>query len=462
MLGPDEHDEALVFLSFALGTREEDAENCGPGMYYAAAVLKMLHDNNIKCFCNLMLPEKTHEGAMAGMLGSRFRSCKVLLVLQTRGLYECNKVLLEIFTAQNEQIELIPLRFESDLPSHEQEWPHVKREDINAVMMLSAVQAKFCKYNSIPSPPYTVIDEPSVLDDLLIDLKLKVDFRPIPKDVSIEAEDFQSNYIAEKGENMDPEAVGLQAMLAAKSLTLTSEEVDECFPKQEWPSQELPSQESTLSIHAVSTATTTSSVMGMKTQKKPWKSSKKSCMAGRSMRKSCNPHVVGFKDSRLEITLERSSTVPDLGTSNMQVLKRAATQPLESTQSTPLMSHTATQRKSRATRRTRHNASQCLQKNTSSTSTESMSVTIGCMLKCDDGGDNDLVTNITATSSERRERWNRQKAQKHSQRKSVKATTSVRATRNESDIADPIRKSIAPKSGKPKVSPAEKRETTKI
>jgi len=453
------------FLSFALGTREEDAENCGPGMYYAAAVLKMLHDNNIKCFCNLMLPDKTHEGVMAGMLGSRFGSCKVLLVLQTRGLYECNKALIEIFTAQNEEIELIPLRFESDLPSHEQEWPHVKREDINAVLMLSAVQAKFCKYNSIPSPPYTVIDQPSVLDDLLIDLKLKIDFRPIPKVASIESEDFQSNYIAEKGENMDPVAVGSQAMVAAKSLTSTSEEVDECFPNQEWPSQE-----STLSIHAVSTATTTSSVMGMKTQKKPWKSSKKSCMAGRSMRKSCNPHVVGLKDSRLEITLERSSTVSDLVTSNMQVLKRAATQPLESNHSTPLM--TASQRKSRATRRTamRHDASDndallktpCLQKTTSSTSMESISVTIGCRLKCDDGGDNDFVTNITATSSERRDRWNRQKAQKHFQRKSVKATTAVRATRNESDIAEPIRKSIAPKSAKPKASPAEKRETTKI
>lgn len=173
MLRHEPHD-APVFVTYALGKRSEDADGCGPGMYFAASVLKMLFDSDVKCICDLMLPAGSPHSILTGLLGSRFASVKVLLVLQTKALYDSQEALTEIFTAQTSDVEIIPLRFENDLPPSSDEWPQIARDDINGVMMLAAVQARFGKCTAIPQAPYTIVDEPCVLDDLLVDLKARL------------------------------------------------------------------------------------------------------------------------------------------------------------------------------------------------------------------------------------------------------------------------------------------------
>jgi len=425
MLRPNEHNEASVYLTYALGTREQDAVDCGPGMYYAAAVVRMLYDNDIKCFCNMMLPDKACAGVMAGMLGSRFGSCKALLVLQTQGLYECSQTLIDIFTAQTENIDLIPLRFESELPSKEQEWPHVKREDVNTVMMLSAVQSKFCRYNSIPSPPYTVIDQPSVLEDLLIDLRMKIHVRPVSIFASMgsaESRKQSNSGLDEKmdplDEKMDPVVVGSEAMLAAESLGSTSGGAIECSPKLE------SKRGLTISRNAGTIAPTLTRSASMKSMKRQKWNTKKTCMA----RKSVNPNVVGLKDC--EFTLERASTLPELQTcSSVQALKKFATQSDGTNYSAPsvtrtesLKCQTANQQKTfKPTRRTIRHDPACdvdpLRKFTSGELLPALSVNHMCSSKCDDGEADDtaLAAAIDASISEKSEkkpRLNRQKTQK--------------------------------------------------
>lgn len=51
------------------------------------------------------------------------------------------------------------------------EWPNVERTELEEVVMVHEVQQRFCTLNSIPSPPYTVVSQPSVLADFMADLK---------------------------------------------------------------------------------------------------------------------------------------------------------------------------------------------------------------------------------------------------------------------------------------------------
>lgn len=70
---------------------------------------------------------------------------------------------------------LVPLRFETELPTPDQAWPEITREDLDGMLWVSKVQANFCKLNSIPSPPYTIIQQPNVLNDVLTDLRHVLD-----------------------------------------------------------------------------------------------------------------------------------------------------------------------------------------------------------------------------------------------------------------------------------------------
>jgi len=97
---------------------------------------------------------------------------QTLIVLQTAALYDDKFSLREIYSAQSSKFEIIPLRFESHLPSGKDVWPQITRNDMEGMLMVSVVE-RFCKLNSIPSPPWTIINQRSVLEDFTTDLKLK-------------------------------------------------------------------------------------------------------------------------------------------------------------------------------------------------------------------------------------------------------------------------------------------------
>jgi len=166
---------AKVFITYAVGSRSEDVEGFGPASFYVAALAKFLYDHGIPCFCDLMLDKFSDQNVKRqvfnAQLSGRFSECELLLVVVTDALYNCKDSLRDIHSAQESKFQIFPLRFEQDIPSERNPWPQVARHEMEYMLMIAAVERGFCKLNSIPSPPYTIRNQPTVMKDVLSDLK---------------------------------------------------------------------------------------------------------------------------------------------------------------------------------------------------------------------------------------------------------------------------------------------------
>merc|ERR1712146_609019 len=87
---------AKVFLTYATGSRPDDAEGFGPGLYYVAALAKFLYDNGIPCFCDVMqelvdeiVDHTPRRQVFNAQLSNRFSQCELLIVIMTEALFNC-------------------------------------------------------------------------------------------------------------------------------------------------------------------------------------------------------------------------------------------------------------------------------------------------------------------------------------------------------------------------------------
>jgi hypothetical protein len=170
---------APVFIMCATGHRELDATGFGPGACYAAAVLKAFHDEGVQCFSGLMIPTGMNWEIFCAQLAGRFTTCKILLVLQTIALYSSKPCLKEIYAAQKSKIEIIPIRFEKDLPQVDKQWPQIKQTDMDGILMLTEVtkvlQSREVIDETVPKYPKTMLSDPQELDVLVREVKKRLE-----------------------------------------------------------------------------------------------------------------------------------------------------------------------------------------------------------------------------------------------------------------------------------------------
>eukprot|EP01050_Picozoa_sp_SAG11_P011554 SAG11_NODE_1232_length_5452_cov_73.066131_3_plen_462_part_00 len=146
-----------VVLTYATGRRRgsADAEGAGPGMYFAAAMVAALAQAGFPCFSGLCIPGgvdwKTFLPRLQLKRIKRAKA-KVLVVLQSAPLYDSAPCLLEIFTALENGVTIIPVRLELGLPAEEQQWvAHRDSLELSDNMMREKVQAGLNKLNSVPA-----------------------------------------------------------------------------------------------------------------------------------------------------------------------------------------------------------------------------------------------------------------------------------------------------------------------
>jgi hypothetical protein len=93
----DFYPEAVI--SYASGKRPQDCAGAGPGMYYAADLVKLLNGRGVQCFSGLHVPPgKDWKTFMLRLKGHRARA-KVLIVVLTAALFESKPCLKEINAA---------------------------------------------------------------------------------------------------------------------------------------------------------------------------------------------------------------------------------------------------------------------------------------------------------------------------------------------------------------------------
>jgi len=157
-----------VVISYASGRRSgRDCDGAGPGMYYAAGILKILHERGVRCFSGLHVPPGTDWEVFMLRLNSRRAQAKVLIVVLTAALFESKPCLKEINAAIKKGIPVLPIRFEDKVPGHKDQWARFTDED--SELMIYRVQEHLSKVNSIPHPGtvLTVPDSMNTIVDLV-------------------------------------------------------------------------------------------------------------------------------------------------------------------------------------------------------------------------------------------------------------------------------------------------------
>jgi hypothetical protein len=159
-------------ISYASGKRPQDCAGAGPGMYYAADLVKLLNGRGVQCFSGLHVPPgKDWKTFMLRLKGHRARA-KVLIVVLTKALYESKPCLDEIHTAVKKGITLLPIYFEEALPSKPNQWTKFIKDDDLELMVLD-VQKQLGKINGIPHPG-TVFTVPDAMQRILIEVEKHV------------------------------------------------------------------------------------------------------------------------------------------------------------------------------------------------------------------------------------------------------------------------------------------------
>jgi hypothetical protein len=164
-----------VVISYASGRRSgRDCDGAGPGMYYAAGILKILHERGVRCFSGLHVPPGTDWEVFMLRLNSRRAQAKVLIVVLTAALFESKPCLKEINAAIKKGIPVLPIRFEDKVPGHKDQWARFTDED--SELMIYRVQEHLSKVNSIPHPG-TVLTVPDSMNTIvdLVDKYLGID-----------------------------------------------------------------------------------------------------------------------------------------------------------------------------------------------------------------------------------------------------------------------------------------------
>jgi len=164
-----------VVISYASGRRSgQDCDGAGPGMYYAAGILKILHERGVRCFSGLHVPPGTDWEVFMLRLNSRRAQAKVLIVVLTVALFESKPCLKEINAAIKKGIPVLPIRFEDKVPGHKDQWARFTDED--SELMIYRVQEHLSKVNSIPHSG-TVLTVPDSMNTIvdLVDKYLGID-----------------------------------------------------------------------------------------------------------------------------------------------------------------------------------------------------------------------------------------------------------------------------------------------
>ena len=165
-----------VVISYASGRRSgRDCDGAGPGMYYAAGILGLLHERGVRCFSGLHVPPGTDWEVFMLRLNSRRAQAKVLIVVLTAALFQSKPCLKEINAAIKNGISVLPIRFEdTTLPAKGDQW--AKYTDEDSEMMVYRVQEHLGKINSIPHPG-TVLTVPDSMNTILglVDKYLGID-----------------------------------------------------------------------------------------------------------------------------------------------------------------------------------------------------------------------------------------------------------------------------------------------
>jgi len=160
-----------VVLSYATGRRGQDCPGAGPGMYYAAGLVKIFHECGLQCFSGLHVPVGVDWKVFMLRLKGRHANAKVLIVLKTKALYESEPCLKELNCAIERKIPLIPIVFEEGLPGPKMQW--TKLTDQNSEIMIANVQEHLGKINDIPNPG-TLLTAPSTLDEIIKEINKRV------------------------------------------------------------------------------------------------------------------------------------------------------------------------------------------------------------------------------------------------------------------------------------------------
>ena len=164
-----------VVISYASGRRLwQDCDGAGPGMYYAAGILKILHERGVRCFSGLHVPPGTDWEVFMLRLNSRRAQAKVLIVVLTAALFDSKPCLKELNAAIKKGIPVLPIRFEDKLPGHKDQWARFTDEE--SELMIYRVQEHLSKVNSIPHPG-TVLTVPDSMNTVvgLIDKHLGIE-----------------------------------------------------------------------------------------------------------------------------------------------------------------------------------------------------------------------------------------------------------------------------------------------
>jgi hypothetical protein len=164
-----------VVVSHAMG-RWSDCAGAGPGMFFAAGFLEVLHQCGLQCFSKLHVPAGVSEDwevLMLRLRGGRHAKAKVLIVLKTKAFYDSEPCLKELSCAIDKKIPVIPIVLEENLPDKQDQWKKLTDQDSD--LMIAKVQEHLGKINDIPDAG-TLLTVPEALDEILAEINKHVPF----------------------------------------------------------------------------------------------------------------------------------------------------------------------------------------------------------------------------------------------------------------------------------------------
>jgi serine/threonine protein kinase len=150
-----------------------DCAGAGPGMFYAAGFLEVLHQCGVQCFSGLHVPAGIDWEVFMLRLKGRHAKAKVLIVLKTKAFYESEPCLKELSCAIDKKIPVIPIVLEENLPDKQDQWK--KLTDQDSEVMIAKVQEQLGKINDIPDAG-TLLTVPEALDEILEEIHKHVPF----------------------------------------------------------------------------------------------------------------------------------------------------------------------------------------------------------------------------------------------------------------------------------------------
>lgn len=128
-----------VVISFATGRRSTDDVGAGPGIVYAAGLMRVLFGKKVPSFSGLTLPVGEHWQTFHNRIESRGEArAKVMVCILTQAFYSSIQCLQETALAARCKIPVIGLRFEHELPSRPEQWLEV--EDYDHDLMVRRAQ----------------------------------------------------------------------------------------------------------------------------------------------------------------------------------------------------------------------------------------------------------------------------------------------------------------------------------